>query len=37
VLYAEADHSLSQNARELEDLLAEWLPSVVAGPAPSRN
>jgi pimeloyl-ACP methyl ester carboxylesterase len=37
VLYAEADHSLSQAASQLEDLLAEWLPSVVAGPAPSRN
>ena len=37
VLYAQADHSLAQNAGELEDLLAEWLPSVVGGPAPSRN
>jgi hypothetical protein len=37
VLYAEADHSLRQNAQQLEDLLAEWLPSVTAGPAPSRN
>ncbi len=37
VLYAEADHSLIQCAPELEDLLAEWLPSVTAGPAVSRN
>ena len=37
VLYAEADHSLAQNAGDLEDLLVEWLPSVVAGPAPGRN
>ena len=37
VLYAEADHSLSQAAAQIEDLLAEWLPSVVAGAAPSRN
>ena len=37
VLYAEADHSLAQNAGDLEELLAEWLPSVVGGPAPGRN
>ena len=37
VLYAEADHSLKQNAADLEELLAEWLPSVVGGPAPGRN
>ncbi len=37
VLYAEADHSLNQCAAALEDLLAEWLPSVTAGPAVSRN
>ena len=37
VLYAEADHSLIQCAPQLEDLLAEWLPSVTAGPAVSRN
>ena len=37
VLYAEADHSLIQCASQLEDLLAEWLPSVTAGPAVSRN
>ena len=37
VLYAEADHSLDQCAAALEDLLAEWLPSVTAGPAVSRN
>jgi hypothetical protein len=33
VLYAEADHSLSQAAGELEELLAGWLPTV-AGKAP---
>jgi fermentation-respiration switch protein FrsA (DUF1100 family) len=37
VLYAEGDHSLAQCASEVEDLLAEWLPSVVKGPAPGRN
>jgi pimeloyl-ACP methyl ester carboxylesterase len=37
VLYAEADHSLSQNAADLEELLAEWLPSVACGPSPARN
>jgi len=37
VLYAEADHSLAQCAQQLEDLLAQWLPSVTAGPAVSRN
>jgi hypothetical protein len=37
VLYAEADHSLSQCAPQLEDLLAEWLPGVTSGAAPSRN
>jgi fermentation-respiration switch protein FrsA (DUF1100 family) len=37
VLYAEADHSLMQCAPQLEELLAEWLPSVTAGPALSRN
>ena len=30
VLYAESDHSLQQNAADLEELLAEWIPSVVA-------
>lgn len=37
VLYAKADHSLNQCAGALEDLLAEWLQSVTAGPAISRN
>lgn len=38
VLYAEADHSLSQNAAELEELLAEWLVGVTgARPHPGRN
>jgi pimeloyl-ACP methyl ester carboxylesterase len=38
VLYAEADHSLAQSAQELEDLLAEWLPSVAGrGPIVGRN
>jgi hypothetical protein len=37
VLYAEADHSLSQCAEQLEELLAEWLPSVTRGPATTRN
>ena len=37
VLYAEADHSLRQCAQQLEDLLADWLPSVTSGPAVSRN
>jgi len=38
VLYAEADHTLAQNAQELEDLLAEWLPDVAnRAPAPGRN
>lgn len=37
VLYAEADHTLSQCAEQLEELLAEWLPSVTRGPAPARN
>jgi hypothetical protein len=30
VLYAEADHSLNQAAASLEELLATWLPEVVA-------
>lgn len=30
VLYAESDHTLKQNVRELEDLLATWIPDVVA-------
>jgi hypothetical protein len=30
VLYAEADHSLNQAADDLEELLATWLPGVVA-------
>ncbi len=29
VLYAEADHSLNQSAKDLEELLATWLPQVV--------
>jgi hypothetical protein len=37
VLYAEADHMLTQHAGDLEELLAGWLPSVVRGPAASRN
>ena len=37
VLYADADHSLMQCAAQLEDLLAEWLPSVTRGPAVARN
>jgi alpha/beta superfamily hydrolase len=31
VLYAESDHSLRQNAADLEELLASWIPGVVAG------
>ncbi len=34
VLYAEADHTLSQSAADLEELLAAWLPSI-AGSRPS--
>jgi alpha/beta superfamily hydrolase len=30
VLYAECDHSLRQNADDLETLLASWIPEVVA-------
>lgn len=37
VLYAAADHSLAQNATELEDLLASWLPSVTRGRAIGQN
>ena len=38
VLYAESDHSLSQNAVELEELLASWLVETVGrGPAVHRN
>ena len=38
VLYAKSDHSLKQNARDLEELLATWIPGVVAGrPGPSLN
>jgi dienelactone hydrolase len=38
VLYADADHTLAQNAIELEDLLADWLPEVAnRAPAPGRN
>jgi len=37
VLYADADHSLSQCATELEELLASWLPSVTRGPAAGVN
>ncbi len=38
VLYAESDHTLKQNANELEELLASWIPGVVAGrPGPSLN
>jgi alpha/beta superfamily hydrolase len=31
VLYAEADHTLQQNAGDLEELLADWIPGVVRG------
>jgi hypothetical protein len=38
VLYAESDHTLKQNAADLEELLASWIPDVVARvPGPSRN
>ncbi|MEX2246642.1 MAG: dienelactone hydrolase family protein [Dehalococcoidia bacterium] len=37
VLYAEADHMLTQAAEEVEELLAEWLPSMVGGPAAGVN
>jgi len=38
VLYAEADHSLSQAAGELEDLLASWLVETVGrAPGVGRN
>lgn len=37
VLYADADHSLSQCATELEELLASWLPSVTRGPVAGVN
>jgi fermentation-respiration switch protein FrsA (DUF1100 family) len=38
VLYADADHLLSQCAPELEELLAGWLTDVVGRrPAPGRN
>lgn len=38
VLYAEATHSLKECAVELEELLAEWLPSVVPDtPRVSKN
>ena len=38
VLYAESDHSLVQNAGDLEELLASWIPSVVSRmPGVSRN
>ncbi len=38
VLYADADHSLAQAATELEELLASWLPQVVAStPAVGLN
>jgi hypothetical protein len=38
VLYAESDHSLMQNAGDLEELLARWIPSVVSSvPGVSSN
>lgn len=37
VLYAEADHSLSQSAADLEELLVEWLGDVASGPTIGRN
>jgi dienelactone hydrolase len=38
VLYAEADHSLTQSAHDLEELLASWLMETVAArPAAGRN
>jgi alpha-beta hydrolase superfamily lysophospholipase len=38
VLYAEADHSLTQAAADLEELLASWLPETVAArPAAGLN
>jgi hypothetical protein len=38
VLYAESDHSLAQNADELEELLAAWLTETLGrGPAVHRN
>lgn len=38
VLYADADHTLSQAAADLEELLASWLPTVVSHtPAVGRN
>ncbi len=36
VLYAEADHTLTQCAEELEELLASWLPAHVSS-APPRS
>ena len=35
VLYAQADHTLSHGAGELEELLAEWLPSVAGSVPPA--
>ena len=38
VLYAEADHTLSQSAVDLEDLLAAWLPDIAGSlPSATRN
>lgn len=38
VLYAESDHTLKQNIHDIEELLASWIPEVVARvPGPSRN
>jgi hypothetical protein len=38
VLYEQDDHMLTRSAQELEDLLAEWLPSILGdAPAIGRN
>jgi len=38
VLYDEDDHMLTQSSQQLEDLLAEWLPSILRdAPAIGRN
>jgi alpha-beta hydrolase superfamily lysophospholipase len=37
VFFPEDGHGLAQSAGEIEDLLAEWMPGVVAGPAVGRN
>ena len=38
VLYDEDDHMLTQSSQQLEDLLAEWLPSILSdAPAIGRN